>query len=67
MSNKPQNNDVKQIAADDLRKMETQEGLILQGCGGDLQELGIPVVSKQKAIGRVQANERPARKRGDAR
>ncbi len=30
--------DVKQINADDLRRMEDQEGLILQGCGGDPQE-----------------------------
>lgn len=26
------------ISAEDLRKMSNQEGLILQGCGGDLQE-----------------------------
>lgn len=26
------------ITTDDLRRMEGQEGLILQGCGGDLQE-----------------------------
>ena len=26
------------IAAEDLRKMNNKEGLILQGCGGDLQE-----------------------------
>ena len=31
-------NIIKQIAADDLRTMEGQEGLILQGCGGDPQE-----------------------------
>ncbi len=31
-------NIIKQIAADDLRAMEGQEGLILQGCGGDPQE-----------------------------
>ena len=30
--------DVKQIAADDLRHMEGQEGLVLQGCGGPAQE-----------------------------
>ena len=29
---------MKQISTDDLRRMEGQEGLILQGCGGDLQE-----------------------------
>lgn len=29
---------IKQISADDLRRMENQEGLILQGCGGDLRE-----------------------------
>jgi len=34
MSDKP----VKQITTDDLRRMEDQEGLILQGCGGDPQE-----------------------------
>lgn len=31
-------NPVKQITTDDLRHMEDQEGLILQGCGGPLQE-----------------------------
>ena len=30
--------EIKTITADDLRQMEDQEGLILQGCGGDLQE-----------------------------
>ena len=29
---------MKQITTDDLRRMEGQEGLVLQGCGGDLQE-----------------------------
>lgn len=29
---------VKQITTDDLRKMKGTEGLILQGCGGELQE-----------------------------
>lgn len=29
---------VKQITTDNLRKMKDKEGLILQGCGGDLQE-----------------------------
>lgn len=29
---------VKQITTDDLRRMENREGLILQGCGGSLQE-----------------------------
>lgn len=29
---------IKHITADDLRHMENAEGLILQGCGGDLQE-----------------------------
>ena len=29
---------VKQISTDDLRHMEDKEGLILQGCGGPLQE-----------------------------
>lgn len=31
-------NTVRQITTDDLRRMENQEGLILQGCGGPLQE-----------------------------
>jgi hypothetical protein len=31
-------NTIKQITADDLRHMSDSEGLILQGCGGDLQE-----------------------------
>ena len=30
--------DVKQINAEDLRHMEGEEGLVLQGCGGDPQE-----------------------------
>lgn len=29
---------VKQITTDDLRSLKDKEGLILQGCGGDLQE-----------------------------
>lgn len=29
---------IKHITADDLRHMGNTEGLILQGCGGDLQE-----------------------------
>ena len=29
---------VKQITTDDLRRMNDHEGLVLQGCGGDLQE-----------------------------
>lgn len=31
-------NMVKQITTDDLRRMDGQEGLVLQGCGGDPQE-----------------------------
>ena len=31
-------NMIKQITTDDLRRMEDQEGLVLQGCGGDPQE-----------------------------
>ena len=34
MSDKP----IPQITTDDLRKMSDQEGLVLQGCGGDPQE-----------------------------
>ena len=30
--------EIKTVTADDLRQMEDQEGLILQGCGGDIQE-----------------------------
>ena len=30
--------EVKQITTDDLRRMEDQEGLVLQGCGGPAQE-----------------------------
>lgn len=30
--------EIKQISTEDLRRMENREGLILQGCGGDLQE-----------------------------
>ena len=29
---------VQEISKNQLRRMEDQEGLILQGCGGDLQE-----------------------------
>ena len=29
---------IRQISTEDLRRMEDREGLILQGCGGDLQE-----------------------------
>lgn len=29
---------IRQVSTDDLRKMEHQEGLVLQGCGGPLQE-----------------------------
>ena len=38
MSDESQNNSVHQISTDDLRTMEGKEGLVLQGCGGDLQE-----------------------------
>ena len=38
MSNEPQNKAVQEISVDDLRKMEGQEGLILQGGGGSIQE-----------------------------
>ena len=34
----PRSEAVHSITTDDLRKLEGQEGLILQGCGGDLQE-----------------------------
>ena len=30
--------EIQQITTEDLRRMDGQEGLILQGCGGDLQE-----------------------------
>ena len=29
---------IKHITTDDLRRMKSSEGLIIQGCGGDLQE-----------------------------
>lgn len=29
---------IRKITTDDLRRMENKEGLILQDCGGDLQE-----------------------------
>lgn len=29
---------ITKITTDDLRKMDSQEGLVLQGCGGDLRE-----------------------------
>ena len=32
------NNTVKKLTIEQLRQMEGQEGLVLQGCGGDLQE-----------------------------
>ena len=34
MSDRP----ISQLTTDELRKMSDQEGLVLQGCGGDLQE-----------------------------
>ena len=30
--------EIKKITAEDLRRMDGKEGLIIQGCGGDLQE-----------------------------
>ena len=30
--------EIQQITTDDLRRMDGQEGLILQGCGGNLRE-----------------------------
>lgn len=30
--------EIKTVTIDELRQMNDQEGLILQGCGGDLQE-----------------------------
>ena len=30
--------EIKSISLHDLRKMNDSEGLVLQGCGGDLQE-----------------------------
>ena len=38
MNDRLKNNAVREITADDLRHMGDREGLILQGCGGDLQE-----------------------------
>ena len=38
MSDEPRSNTVREITTDDLRKMEGQEGLIFQGCGGDPRE-----------------------------
>ena len=29
---------IPKISAEDLKKMQDREGLVLQGCGGDLQE-----------------------------
>lgn len=29
---------VQKITTDELRRMSDQEGLVIQGCGGDLQE-----------------------------
>lgn len=41
---------IKKITTDDLRKMQNKEGLILQGCGGNLQEW-------QDGINELLANE----------
>ena len=30
--------EIKDVSLDELRKMNDSEGLIIQGCGGDLQE-----------------------------
>ena len=38
MSDELRKGAVREIISDDLRKMEGQEGLILQGCGGSIQE-----------------------------
>ena len=38
MSDEPLTSAVREITTDDLRKMEGKEGLVFQGCGGDLQE-----------------------------
>lgn len=29
---------IQEISVDKLRRMEDQEGLVIQGCGGDLQD-----------------------------
>ena len=29
---------IQKISAEDLKKMQDREGLVLQGCGGDLRE-----------------------------
>lgn len=38
MSDNRRSQEITEISTDDLRKMADQEGLIIQGCGGDLQE-----------------------------
>jgi len=38
MSDNRRSQEITEISTDDLRQMADQEGLILQGCGGDLQE-----------------------------
>ena len=37
---------IERITADDLRDMEHQEGLVLQGCGGEAQELSLIHISE---------------------
>ena len=44
---------IERITADDLRDMEHQEGLVLQGCGGEAQEW-LDAVLRQQVIDAIQ-------------
>ena len=36
---------IKTIATDGLRRMKDSEGLIIQGCGGDLHTISLPNIT----------------------
>ena len=53
--------EIKTVTIDELRQMNDQEGLILQGCGGDLQEWvdGINELFAQAGILQPAAHGKP--------
>ena len=48
--------EIKTVTIDELRQMNDQEGLILQGCGGDLQEW-VDGINELFAQGRAEQDE----------
>ena len=57
--------EIKTVTADDLRQMEDQEGLVLQGCGGDLQEWVDGINDLFTEAGILQSGSRDVYKRQD--